>query len=153
MECISFVSYSLLINEEPNGLFQPSRGIRKGDPLSPYLFILCMEAFNSALIKDANLHNSGIGIKTCPKNLKIPYLLFADDYLLFCKTKQHTSSRLKSILDQFCILSGQLVNFHKSVLTFSKNVTTTQKTSSYGHFQYATEPLPGILFRMPCIPG
>jgi len=72
MECASSVSYSLLINEEPNGLFQPSRGVPQGDPLSPYLFILCMEAFNSTLIKNANLPYSGIGIKICPKNFKIP---------------------------------------------------------------------------------
>jgi len=125
-EYISPISYSLLVNDELNGLFQPSRGIRQGDPLSPYIFILCMEVF-SHISKEANIAGSGIGIKLCFNSLKILCLLFADDYLLFCKTNQQTISTTKAILDRFCDLSGQLVNFHKSVLTFSRNTSNLLK--------------------------
>ena len=52
MECITSVSYSLLINNEPTGFIKPSRGIRKRDQLSPYIFIICMEVLTNAMIKD-----------------------------------------------------------------------------------------------------
>jgi len=54
--------------------------------------------------------------------------------LFFCKSNQETCSQLKSILDKFYALSGQLVNFHKSVITFSKNITAVQKHTVMGNF-------------------
>ena len=53
-ECISLVSYSTIVSDEPNGLFIPTRGIRQGDPLFPYIFILCMEALNRMLYIEAS---------------------------------------------------------------------------------------------------
>jgi len=134
MECISSISYSILINEVSYGLLQPLRGIRPGNPLLPYIFILCMEVFSSFLTKESRFAKSGIQITICPKIVKIPCILFADDCLLFCMSNQQTCSTLKAILDKFCSLSGQLVNFHKSVITFSKNITAAQKYTVMGSF-------------------
>lgn len=53
MQCVKIVSYSILINGQPHGSITPSRGIRQGDPLSPYLFIICTEAMSSLLQKEA----------------------------------------------------------------------------------------------------
>jgi hypothetical protein len=49
LECISTISYSLLVNGEPHGYIKPSQGLHQGDPLSPYLFLLCVEGFHSLL--------------------------------------------------------------------------------------------------------
>ena len=127
MECITSVSYSLLVNDEPPGLIQPTRGIRQGDPLSPYIFILCMEALSNALIKESLEQKSGIGIKLSTSLERIPCLLFADDCLLFCRADATTCTKLKSLLESFCAHSGQLINYHKSTLTFSTNATTSHR--------------------------
>jgi hypothetical protein len=49
MKCVSLVSYSMLVNGIPQDSFRPTRGIRQGDPLSPYLFLLCAEGLRSLL--------------------------------------------------------------------------------------------------------
>ena len=119
IECITTVFYSLVINDEPTGHLRPSRGIRQGDPLLPYIFIMCMEVFSTALINAAQKPRTGLGIKLTTGGERIPCLLFAEDYLLFCRADQTNCSKLKHLLDEFCIQSGQLINFHKYTLTFS----------------------------------
>ena len=62
METITTASYSVLINGEPRGFITPLRGIRQGDPISPYLFLLCAEGLSAMLRKAEESHNLG-GIK------------------------------------------------------------------------------------------
>jgi len=64
MECITIVSYSLLINGEPTSTIRPTRGIRQGDPLSPYLFLLCTKGLHGLLNKAATI-GSIRGVSIC----------------------------------------------------------------------------------------
>jgi len=126
-ECVTTASFSLIVNDEVCGFFKPSRGIQQGDPLSPYLFLICMEVLTRVLRTAQISSESGIGFKIASRAKKLPCLLFADDSLLFCRTNLETCRRLSNVLSKFCHSSGQLINFHKSSLTFSKNATTHDK--------------------------
>ena len=133
-ECISTVSYSLIINGESCGFFKPSRGLRQGDPLSPYLFLICMDVLARRLYDLSLDSKSGIGIKIAPATERIPCLFFADDSLIFCKTSTESCQKLKNTLDLFCAQSGQLINFHKSSLIYSKRTRTIEKQTVAGIF-------------------
>jgi len=77
MECVTTTSFSISINGELKGFFQGGRGLRQGDPLSPYLFVLVMEAF-SGLMNDMIQQGHFKYHWRCQK-LKISHLFFADD--------------------------------------------------------------------------
>ena len=81
-----------------------------------------------------NNKKSGIGLKICTRANTVPGLLFADGCLLFCKANAASCMHLKSILEKFCDKSGQLINSHKSVLTFFHNAFAHQKEIVKGIF-------------------
>ncbi|XP_056848921.1 uncharacterized protein LOC130499048 [Raphanus sativus] len=118
MECVSSVSYSFLINGGPQGKVVPSRGLRQGDPLSPYLFILCTEVL-SGLCNKAQENGTLPGVKVgrhCPP---INHLLFADDTMFFGKSNAASCATLTTILLKYEKASGQCINRAKSSITFS----------------------------------
>ena len=96
MQCIS-ISYSVLVNGEPSKVFHPSVGLRQGDPLSSYIFILCMEVLSKNLSK---LQNSKelVGLKIARTAPKISHLFFADDALFFFKANPKNCWAIKNIL-------------------------------------------------------
>ena len=75
MECITTVSYSILVNGEPKGLLRPSRGLRQGDPLLPYLFLFCAEGLN-VLLREAALRGEIHGFSICRNGPKLTHLFF-----------------------------------------------------------------------------
>jgi hypothetical protein len=85
MTCVRTVSYSILINGQTHGTIIPTRGIRQGDPLLPYFFIMCAEGLSS-LLQKAEREGRIMGLPIVRGGLKLNYLFFADDSLLFCKT-------------------------------------------------------------------
>ena len=97
MECISSVQYRILLNGHPRGLIVPQRGLRQGDPLSPYLFILCTEAL-SANIRKAEREKKLTGIKVARACPSISHLFFADDSLFFCKAQREECLTILKIL-------------------------------------------------------
>ena len=127
-ECISTVSYSILINGEPKGHISPTRGIRQGDPLSPYLFLLCSEGLN-ALIQKAVNEDKIRGYSLCRYGPKISHLFFADDSFLFCRAQTSDIQTIQEILEVYEKASGQRINKEKTTLFFSKSVSLEVKNS------------------------
>ena len=85
--CISTASFSILINGSPAGFFPSSRGLRQGDPLFPYLFVIGMEAL-SCMINRAVDGNYISGRRVAigrGEDMSISHLLYADDTLIFCE--------------------------------------------------------------------
>ncbi|XP_024195576.1 uncharacterized protein LOC112198676 [Rosa chinensis] len=111
---------------EPTSKIVPTRGIRQGDPLSPYLFILCAEGL-SALISNAIQQNVIAGLKMCPQAPTLHHLFFADDSFLFGTATEDECYRFKGILDTYEKASGQKVNYQKSSVVFSKNVDMAEQ--------------------------
>ncbi|KAL0011422.1 hypothetical protein SO802_006530 [Lithocarpus litseifolius] len=105
MKCISTVSYSVIINGAVHGCILPTRGLRQGDPLSPYLFLLCVDGFSS-LIKDATRNQSLSGVSICRRCPMVTHLFFADDSLLFCKANEQECHKLIEMLELYEVASG-----------------------------------------------
>lgn len=126
MECVSSVSYSFLVNGTPQGQVLPSRGLRQGDPLSPYLFILCTEVL-SGLCRRAQEDGSLKGIKVARGSPPINHLLFADDTMFFCRSDQKSCQALASLISKYERASGQSINYNKSSITFSSKTPPTTK--------------------------
>ena len=126
MNCVSSVTYSVVVNGKQCGWINPSRGLRQGDPLSLYLFLLCAEGFSS-LLKVAAQEGSIQGIaaaKHCPR---ISHLFFTDDSLLLCRAKRKDCNKVVEILKLYENASGQVVNMDKFGIFFSANTCDSDK--------------------------
>jgi hypothetical protein len=84
----------------------PSRGIRQGDPISPYLFLLAAEGL-SCLLKSRIQSSNLSGITVAPSAPMVSHLLFADDSLLFFKANRESADQVKDILHDYCQASGR----------------------------------------------
>ena len=126
MSCLSSVSSSLLFNGGCLDPFRPSRGIRQGDPLSPYLFIICIE-YLSHLIELKCVDKSWNPVKTSRSGLPFSHLFFADDLVLFAHANPDNCLAIREVLSDFCAKSGQTISATKSRVFFSLNVDPDQR--------------------------
>ncbi|XP_056848924.1 uncharacterized protein LOC108820216 [Raphanus sativus] len=122
MECVTTVSYAYLINGGPHSCVIPHRGLRQGDPLSPYLFILCAEVLTGLCEKELQ-RGKFKGLQVSRKSPFVNHLLFADDTVFFSNTSDKSCASLMRILKRYEECSGQCINMAKSTVTFSSKTT------------------------------
>lgn len=118
---VTTVQYSVCFNGWSVGPIHPQRGLRQGDPIYPYLFLLCVEGLSKSLT-EAVTANAISGWSICPTAPAISHLLFTDDSFLFFKASIEEAAMVKALLNEYELLSGQALNFQKSGVFFSANV-------------------------------
>ena len=102
------------------------RALRQGDPLSPYLFIICPEGL-STLIQKAEVASTLHGMKVCRGTPNVSHLFFTDDCFLFFRAYVEECNVMKGIFT-----SGQAINFKKSGIFFSTNVDANLRDTLMG---------------------
>nr|GEW66201.1 hypothetical protein [Tanacetum cinerariifolium] len=97
MNCVSSTSFTINVNGDHKGFFKGMRGLRQGDPLSPYLFTFIKEVMNLVLKREIKKNPSFRYHWLC-KEVKLTHLCFADDLLLFCNKDSKSVSIMKKAL-------------------------------------------------------
>ena len=120
-QCISTVQYTILLNGTKSSSILPSRGLRQGDPLSLYLFILCADVL--ARLVNREVERGAIkSVKVSPRVAAISQLFYADDVILFCGAKISEVDMLMRYIEKYCLWSSQSISVEKSDLFLSKGV-------------------------------
>ena len=114
--CLSSAKFSVLVNGVPTGFFSSTKGLRQGNPLSPYLFVMGMEVLD-VLIRRAVEGGFLLGgsIRGGSRStLNISHLLFVDDTIVLCEASKEHLTHLSWILLWFEAASGLRINLAKS---------------------------------------
>ena len=112
MACVTSEKLIIHINGQDNGVFEGGKGLRQGDPLSPLLFVICMEY----LTRQMKLVSQKPDFRFHPncKSLSLTHLMFADDLILFCKFDPATLQHIMNVLHDFYESAGLRANIKKS---------------------------------------
>lgn len=120
MNCVKSVRYSFTHAGRNFGNIIPQRGLRHGDSLSSYLFLICMKGL-SLLLHDFEHRKLIKGIKVARTAPTISHMFFADDSYIFCKATSDSANNILQLLNIFEVASGQQINKEKSSIFFSRN--------------------------------
>jgi hypothetical protein len=118
MSCVTTVRYSVKFNAALLEAFSPMRGLRQGDPLSPFLFLFVADGLS--ILLQSEIDSRGISpVKVCHRAPGVFHLLFADDTLLFFRASKEQEERVKAVIDNYAIATGKLINQSKCSILFS----------------------------------
>ncbi|GLT56373.1 hypothetical protein SLA2020_294170 [Shorea laevis] len=146
-ECLSTARCSVLVNGSPTEEFVVEKGLRQGDPLSPFLFLMIMEGLNG-LVKKAEIEGLLQGIEIGRRGLTISLLQFADDTVILGRADKENVLMVKAILRWFEIMSGLRINYSKSSI-YGFNVTESWVRGAVGILWCGIGVKPFVYLGMP----
>jgi hypothetical protein len=120
MTCVTTVRYSVKFNGATLDSFTPSRGLRQGDPLSPFLFLLVADGL-SALLRKSVANSTITPVKVCPRAPGVSHLLFEADTLLFFKAESQQAAAIRELINTYAQATGQLTNLEKCSIMFGRS--------------------------------
>ncbi|GJT56749.1 protein LAZ1 [Tanacetum coccineum] len=142
-------SFSLSINEDIHGYFQGKRGLRQGDPLSPYLFTLVMEVLTLIIQRRVRISDTFRYHHHCD-DLQIINICFADDLFLFTYGELDSAKLIMDALDEFKMVLGLVPSLPKSTAFFC-GVSNHVKASILNIMPFHEEELPVKYLGVPLI--
>jgi hypothetical protein len=148
MRCVTHVRYAVRVNGELTMPVVPSRGIRQGDPISPYLFLLCTEGLSNLLFLKENV-GALQGVRNGREGPPISHLLFADDSIFFARSDARSVEALKETLLLYCQGSGQKINIDKSSIFFGLHCDSQVKLDVMNRLGVNNEVLQETYLGMP----
>jgi hypothetical protein len=137
--CVFHSSMSVLVNGSPTADFNVGKGLRQGDPLSPFLFLIVVEGLLGFMRKEVE-NNSFHGYKVSD-NIMFHSLQFFDDTILVGEGNWDNLWTIKTILRSFEIVSGLKINFYKSKL-YGINIEDSFMRASSLILHCAVESIP-----------
>ncbi|KAL4304011.1 hypothetical protein GQ457_10G010470 [Hibiscus cannabinus] len=152
MRCVSSVSSQVRVRGTISAPFLPQRGLRQGDPLSPFLFLFCTEGLSATLLM-AQREGHLLGVRASKHGPPINHLLFADDSLFFLRNDISEVQCLKDILTTYSTVSGQNVNFAKSTAYFSPRTPSEHWLAVHVALGVQEVSDPGIYLGVPLFIG
>lgn len=135
MSCLHSDSYLVLLNGQPVGNIKPSRGLHQGDPLSPYLFLLCALGLQS-LIQKVEGDEDNRGVFLWRNGPQVSHLFFANDSVLFSRAMEANATKLWRPWLSIREVQGKKNNRDKTNIFFSSN--------TQAHIQTRIQALLGV---------
>ncbi|XP_016192574.1 uncharacterized protein LOC107633463 [Arachis ipaensis] len=152
MSCVKSTTYRFKINGKLSAKIHPQRGLRQGDPLSPYLFIIAAESF-TVLMERALTDNLISEIRLAPTAPVITHLLFADDCIIFAGAQEEEIYQLIQIINKYTEASGQRINTEKFGLIFGSQVSIQRRVNIEEITRMASWEEPGRYLGLPATWG
>nr|GEX92818.1 hypothetical protein [Tanacetum cinerariifolium] len=147
--CISTLKFTICVNGERFGYFKGGRGLRQGDPISPYIFTMVMEMIN-LMVKDEIRKEKAFKFHFGCKKLRITHLCFTDDLIMFSHGDRVSVLTLKSALDKFSAISGLHPNLGKCTM-FYRSLDDDTKNEICSIFPFKEGKLPMRYLGVPLV--